>query len=176
MPKNIDLFLTVLLLTDKRQCRRISKPLPPELDAHSDIVKVSFFPTQVNFSVTLCSAQKYAVFFRGIFSSGFGFGGIFLSQPRRKQVCYSGMDELTKLSTLIDLAEQLGFIVRRAPAGDGGEHPGGALVRLGKKEMLFLDPTASTADQINVVAAALKDRPQLQDKFLPPEIREAIES
>jgi hypothetical protein len=86
------------------------------------------------------------------------------------------MDELSKLSALIDLAEQLGFTVRRAPsAGDSSEHPGGSFVRLRGKDMLFLDPTAATSDQISVVARALQGRAELQDKFLPPEIRQLLD-
>ena len=85
------------------------------------------------------------------------------------------MDELTILSTLIELAEQAGMTVRRAPAGEWSEHPGGAYVRLGKKQLLFLDPLALTADQINVAASALQGRKELEDQFLPPEIRQRIE-
>ena len=80
-----------------------------------------------------------------------------------------------QLAALVDLAESLGITIRRAPVMGGGEHPGGALVRLKGSEMLFLDPTAAIAEQIEAAASALRGRPQLADRFLPPEIREALE-
>ena len=87
------------------------------------------------------------------------------------------MEPQTQLNALIDLAESLGITVRRVPSAGGvsGERPGGALVRLRGKEMIFLDPSAGVADRIDVVAAALRGRGELADKFLPPEIRELID-
>ena len=86
------------------------------------------------------------------------------------------MDEQAKLSFLLDLAETLGVQVRQAPPPDELDlHPGGALVRLRERELLFLDPTASLGDRIGVAAAALAGREQLQDLFLPPEIRQLLE-
>ena len=86
------------------------------------------------------------------------------------------MDAARQLGALLNLIESLGITIRRAPAaGDGEDHPGGALVRLKGKQILFLDPTASLADQISAAAAALRGRPELEDRFLPPEIRAAIE-
>jgi hypothetical protein len=85
------------------------------------------------------------------------------------------MDELAKLRYLMDLAEDLGVQIRRAPAGGDSEgHPGGALVRLGSREMLFLDPSAALEDQLAAAADALQGRPSLQDRFLPPEIRDLL--
>jgi len=87
------------------------------------------------------------------------------------------MEEQAKLNTLIDLAESLGIALRNAPAAAGSsEHPGGALVRLKAREILFLDPTASQADQIDAVAAALRGRAELASRFLPPEIRQLIDA
>ena len=81
----------------------------------------------------------------------------------------SKMEELTKLGKLLELAEQIGITIRRAPgAGLDSERPGGSLVRLRDSEMLFLDPTASTADQVAVVTNALRGRAELKDKFIPP--------
>lgn len=81
------------------------------------------------------------------------------------------------LAALIDLAQSLGMEVRRVPAGaETCASPGGALVRLRGRELLFLDPTASAADQISVVAEALAGRSELEDRFLPPEIRERIDA
>ncbi len=89
------------------------------------------------------------------------------------------MDEHAKLRALLDLAEGLGIEIRRAPSGveqaGEGDRPGGALVRLRQREMLFLDPTASVADRIAVAAAALAGRKQLEQMYLPPEVRQLIE-
>ena len=87
------------------------------------------------------------------------------------------MDEYGKLRALLDLAESVGIRIRRAPGGADGDsvHPGGALVRLREQEILFLDPTASVADRIAVVAAALAGRKQMEGIFLPPEIRQLID-
>lgn len=86
------------------------------------------------------------------------------------------MDELSKLTALLELAEKVGIIVRQAPASDSSEHPGGALIRLGRREMLFLDPSAPTGDQLGAAAAALRGRPELEEMFLPPDIRELLET
>jgi len=88
------------------------------------------------------------------------------------------MDEAAKLRRLLEVAESIGIGIRRAPAAAepvGSEHTGGALVRLRGRELLFLDPAASLADRIAVVAAALAGRSQIETMFLPPEIRELIE-
>ena len=89
------------------------------------------------------------------------------------------METLQQLDSLIDLCEELGIAIRKAPAGGElgvSEHPGGAVVRLKGAEILFLDTTASLGDQIAVTAAALRGRSEIEDRFLPPEIRELIDS
>ena len=86
------------------------------------------------------------------------------------------MELYDQLNKLIDLAESLGMLIRRAPsAGENPEHPGGAYVRLKGKEIIFLDPTATLIDQIAVAAGALRGRQELENVFLPPEVRELIE-
>lgn len=88
------------------------------------------------------------------------------------------MDVSSQLGAILELAESLGITIRRGPAaGDSSEHPGGALVRLKDKDILFLDPTASPTDQIDVAISALRNkREQLEGIFVPPQIRELIES
>jgi len=87
------------------------------------------------------------------------------------------MDEKRTLRMLLDLADEIGIAVRPAPAGEGRDaHPGGALVRLKGEEILFLDRRASAADQLGAVAGALRGRRELDERFLPPEIREAIDT
>lgn len=86
------------------------------------------------------------------------------------------MDQHTKLRLLIDLAESLGITVRSLPhRGGTNGASAGALVQLKGREILFLDSSAPSAEQIAVVAGALKGRSEIQDKFLPPELREIIE-
>jgi hypothetical protein len=86
------------------------------------------------------------------------------------------MDSPTRLRLLLDLAEEIGIVLRRVPAaGDDAEHPGGALVRLKGREILFLDPTAPVDDQLSVVAAALRGRQEIENRFLPPEVRQLLE-
>ncbi len=86
------------------------------------------------------------------------------------------MDDIEKLNALIDLAEQLGVTIRRAPAAmDAGEHPGGASVRLRGAEILFLNPVAPVPDQMHVAVEALRGRPELEDRFLCPDLRTLFE-
>jgi hypothetical protein len=92
------------------------------------------------------------------------------------------VDTASQLDALINLAESLGIAIWRATSAvDPGRrgfddlHPGGALVRLKGKEILFLDPTAPAADQLAVVAGALRGRRELQDRFLAPEVRQLID-
>lgn len=87
------------------------------------------------------------------------------------------MEIQSKLAALVDLAEELGIAVRRVPlAGESADHPGGAMVKLKGREMFFLDPTAAPADQVAAIAIALRGRKELENRFLPPEIREAIDA
>lgn len=86
------------------------------------------------------------------------------------------MDGYQLLETLLDLAEQVGLTVRQASGTAGGDHPGGAVVRLKGADVLFLDPTAGVADQVAVAALALRGRAELQQRYLPPEVRDAIEA
>ena len=86
------------------------------------------------------------------------------------------MDDLTKLSKLIDLAEEMGISVRRAPAMGDLSSRGGGYVRLGNKEMLFLDPAAPTGDQVSVAVQSLQRHPELADRFLPPELRTLLDA
>ena len=86
------------------------------------------------------------------------------------------MNDEAILTTLLELASSVGITVRSMPGGgDMSEHLGGSLVRVKGKEILFLDDAASAKDQIAALAAALRDRGQLQERFLPPEVRMVIE-
>ncbi len=85
------------------------------------------------------------------------------------------MEPHQQLGALIDLAEDLGMVIRSAPGGDTAGHPGGAYVRFKGKEIIFLDPAAAVTDQIAVIAGALRGRAELEGQFLPPELRELID-
>ena len=86
------------------------------------------------------------------------------------------MNQHEQLTALIDLAESVGIEIRAAPpSGAAGEQRPGALVRLKGRELLFLDPTATVADQIAVAAAALAGRGELQERFIPPQLREQLD-
>ena len=86
------------------------------------------------------------------------------------------MDQKSKLRALLDLTESLGIEIRRAPPhGAGWDFEGASLIRLGDREILFLDAKTSRAAQIAAVAAALAGRDEIEQMFLPPEIRETIE-
>jgi hypothetical protein len=41
--------------------------------------------------------------------------------------------------------------------------------------MIFLDPGGSTADQLAVLAGALRGHPGLDERFIKPSLREIIE-
>ena len=83
------------------------------------------------------------------------------------------MDEHAKLRSLLDLAESIGVVIRSAPPADDGS--AGALVRLKGREMLFLDTSSSPADQIDVVASALRGRDEIDRMYLQPGIRDIID-
>ena len=85
------------------------------------------------------------------------------------------MDARRKLRLLRDLLDSLGVEVRSSPAGDSAPRRAGALIRLKDREILFLDSHASTEEQIRLIGAALRGREELQDRFLPPDLRETIE-
>ncbi|MBL7134054.1 MAG: hypothetical protein ISS78_08150 [Phycisphaerae bacterium] len=86
------------------------------------------------------------------------------------------MDNESQLGFLIDLAESLGIQVRQVSREvDSAENRGGDLVRLKGKEILFIDPGASAVEQIAVVAGALRDRQEIAEMYLPPQVRRALE-
>jgi hypothetical protein len=83
------------------------------------------------------------------------------------------MDSMRLLECLMDLAEELGISVRRMPAGADSA---GAVVMLKGRQVVFLDASSAPSEQIAVLAAALTGRGELRDRFLPPEVRELIDS
>ena len=80
------------------------------------------------------------------------------------------MDDQALLSALLDLAETADIEVRREFLG--GE--GGGLCVLRGKRILFVDMTASLADQVARTAEALAPLRELQDSFILPQVREVL--
>ena len=81
------------------------------------------------------------------------------------------MREEDLLAALLDLAERLGIAVRQEPLG--GE--GGGLCQLRGKSVLFVDTSATFAEQLARTAEGLADVPGLEDCFVLPEVREVLE-
>jgi len=79
-----------------------------------------------------------------------------------------------KLSSLVETAKSLGIEVRLVDTAGSGKD-GGALVRLKGREIIFLDVSAPIADRVETVARALAGRNELEQRYLPPEVRQAIE-
>ena len=87
------------------------------------------------------------------------------------------MDQHDKLEALISLAESLGLEVRIASRYNGlTSRAGGAMVKLRGREILFLDSDAPLVERIDVVASALRHRPELAERYLQPDIRQTIEA
>lgn len=87
------------------------------------------------------------------------------------------MDKQSQLAFLTDLAESLGIEIRQASRkADSVESRGGALVRLKGKELLFIDPGASVVEQVEAVARALRDRREIAEMYLPPQVRRLLEA
>ena len=72
----------------------------------------------------------------------------------------------------MDLAEEIGLEIRRM---EDSVTSSGSLVRLRDREILFLSSEAGVGDNIELVASALKGRAELDNRFIPPEIRELID-
>jgi len=85
------------------------------------------------------------------------------------------MQDHDLLAALLDLAQESGLVLRRMPPESEQAERGGSLVRLKGSEVLFLNEFATPEAQIDAVAAALKGRPSLENRFLPPEVRQRIE-
>lgn len=85
------------------------------------------------------------------------------------------MDLENQLASLLDLARQLGVVIRHSPPCDEGGRGGGSLVRLKGKEIFFLNGDAPVEEQVQSLGRALAARPEIQAMFLPPEIRELID-
>ena len=81
------------------------------------------------------------------------------------------MDASSQLTALLELAEQLGYQIRRADLG--GE--GGGACRLRGQEILFVDTAADLEHRIEATAVALSAHPELAKQFILPELRDLLE-
>jgi hypothetical protein len=81
------------------------------------------------------------------------------------------MDLTGRLESLLTLAEEIGIDVRAEPMG--GE--GGGLCRLRGERILFVDISADLATRYDRTLAAMASLPELNDRYLPPEVRQDIE-
>ena len=86
------------------------------------------------------------------------------------------MNEQGILDNLSGLLEELGVSIRAMPTGSAGsESPAGSLVRIRGREVMFLNAHAPAEEQITILVDALRGCGQLQDRYLPPEIRDLLE-
>jgi len=85
------------------------------------------------------------------------------------------MDPHQRLRALLELTEQVGLTVRAMPnLASDGDPVGGAVAWVRGEEVLFVDPSAPVTDQTAFVAGVLAGRPELDDRFIAPELRECI--
>jgi hypothetical protein len=82
------------------------------------------------------------------------------------------MDLTTRLEALLTLAEEIGLDVRAVPMG--GE--GGGLCRIRDRRILFVDTAADLATRYDRSLTALADLPELDERYLLPELRRDLES
>ncbi len=81
------------------------------------------------------------------------------------------MDKKELFEELKDLAKQVGFELRQVPlAGSGG-----GFCRLKGHNVIFIDIDDELIEQINMIAQALSNVPEIEEIYVRPEIREIIE-
>ena len=81
------------------------------------------------------------------------------------------MDLSNRLECLLTLAEQIGIDVRAEPMGGTG----GGLCRLRGQRVLFVDTAADLDSRYEKTLAALAPLPELENRFLLPEIRRDVD-
>lgn len=81
------------------------------------------------------------------------------------------MDPAAQLDELLAIAEKMGITVRAEPLdGDGG-----GLCRVRGRCILFVDTAADLATRYRRTLEALADLPALDEQFLRPDTRDAID-
>jgi hypothetical protein len=81
------------------------------------------------------------------------------------------MDVQARLAELITLAESVGLAIRRETLGGSG----GGMCTLKGQRVLFVDTAADPDTQYERTLAALAPLEQVQNHYLPPEVREDLE-
>ena len=81
------------------------------------------------------------------------------------------MEDQALLEQLLDLALELGIEVRR----EFFDGEGGGFCRIRDKWVLVMDESASLTENLNMVCQALAGREELEEKYVLPQIREALE-
>lgn len=81
------------------------------------------------------------------------------------------MDALTQIDTIVELLSKLDVETRREHLGGDG----GGLCRIRGRAVVFIDLDADVSTQISRCVDALAAMPEVEEKFLPPAIREQIE-
>lgn len=81
------------------------------------------------------------------------------------------MDLANRLDQLLTVAEEIGLDVRAEPMG--GE--GGGLCQLRGQRVLFVDTSADLATRYDRTLTALAPLPELDERYLLPELRNDIE-
>lgn len=81
------------------------------------------------------------------------------------------MDLESKLDELLRVAEEIGLHIRHEPQGGEG---GGFCVINGRRQ-LFVDTMADPATRYEHTLEALASLPELEERFLRPDVREDIE-
>lgn len=81
------------------------------------------------------------------------------------------MDLQARLDALLTVAEEIGLSVRREPLGGDG---GGYCVLRGRR-VLFVDTAADLETRYERTLAAIARLPDVEQRYLPPEVRDDIE-
>ena len=90
------------------------------------------------------------------------------------------MEPPALLDLMAELAEEAGLRVRVMPRGaapEGELLPGTGVCRVRDQIWVVLSPGDPVEDRIDALAAALRDhaKPFLEDRFVPPAVRERID-
>jgi hypothetical protein len=81
------------------------------------------------------------------------------------------MDLQSRFDALLSLAQEIGLTIRREALG--GE--GGGYCRLRGQSVLFVDTMADLETRYERTLAALAPLPEVDRRYLPPEVREDLE-
>jgi len=81
------------------------------------------------------------------------------------------MDIEDRLDILLNAAAELGIDVRREPLGGQA----GGLCTVRGRRVLFVDVSADLMTRYEKTLEALAGLPGLQDRYIPPEIREDLD-